>query len=267
MVTDGVDGGRVRDVLRKRSDVLTALSTERLDKPALCDAVGVSRSTVDRAIADLVETGLVREADGRYEATHAGQLGLETYREYRDVTDTLGAAEPLLDALPDDAPVGTDLLDGGTVTDTDPSLPEAALTEVLERLPDAETLRGFAPVVKTNYVSMLQDAVVDEGLSVEIVVQADTLDSLQTITAARPAVAEFFAVDAVDVFTTDEELPYALWLLDGPALEHAGITVHDGGAVVGVLSNDDPDVVATYHDQYESVRERASRLDPATLGE
>jgi len=261
MVTDGVDGERVRDVLRKRSDVLAALSTERHDKPALCDAVGVSRSTVDRAIAELVETGLVREADGQYEATHAGQLGLDTYCGYRDVTDTLGAAEPLLDALPDDAPVGLDLLDGGTVTVTDPSLPEAALTEVLDRLPAAETLRGFAPVVKTNYVSMLQDAVVEEGLSVEIVVKADTLDSIQTIAAARPGVAEFFEADAVDVFTTDEALPYALWLLDGPGLEHAGITVHDGGAVVGVLSNDDPDVVATYRDQYESVRERARPLD------
>ncbi|WP_049979490.1 helix-turn-helix transcriptional regulator [Halolamina rubra] len=265
MVTDGVDGERVRDVLRKRSDVLAALSTQRRDKPALADAVGVSRSTVDRAIAELVETGLVREVGGRYEATHAGELGLETAREYRDATDTLGAAEPLLDALPEDAPVGTDLLEGGTVTYADPALPEAALTEVLDRLPEAETLRGFAPVVKTNYVSMLQDAVVEAGLSVEIVVQTATLDSLRTITAARPAVAEFFGADAVDVLTTDEQLPYALWLLDGPDVEHAGITVHDGGAVVGVLSNDDPDAVANYRDQYASVRGRASRLNPATL--
>ena len=267
MVIDGVDGERVRDVLRKRSDVLAALSSQRLDKPALADAVGVSRSTVDRSVAALVETGLVRETGGSYEATHAGELALETYREYRDLTDTLGAAEPLLDALPEEAPVGTELLDGGTVTDADPALPEAALTEVLERLPDAETLRGFAPVVKTNYVSMLEDAVVEEGLAVEIVVQAETLDSLEAITATRPGVAEFFAADAVDVFTTDEELPYALWLLDGPELEHAGITVHDGGAVVGVLSNDNPDAVATYHDQYESVRERASRVDAEPLEE
>jgi len=266
-MTDGDDGEHVRDVLRKRADVLGALAADRLDKRGLGDAVGVSRSTVDRAITDLVEAGLVRETGGEYEATHAGELGLETYREYRAVTDTLGTAEPLLDSLPDDAPVGTDLLKAGTVTYADPSLPEAALTEVLDRLPAAETLRGFAPVVKTNYVSMLQDAVVEEGLSVEIVVKEGTLDTLQSVAAAGDAVAEFFAADAVDVFTTDEELPYALWLLDGPDVNHAGITVHEGGAVVGVLSNERPDVVANYRSRYESVRERATRLDAETMDE
>ncbi|QKY20045.1 GntR family transcriptional regulator [Halolamina sp. CBA1230] len=265
MATDGVDGQRVRDVLRKRGDVLAALSTDRLDKRDLGEAVGVSRSTVDRAIAELVETGLVREADGGFEATHAGQLALETHRAYRDATDTLGAAEPLLAAIPDDAPISTDVLDDGTVTYADPALPETALTEVLSRLPEAETLRGFAPVVKTNYVSMLEDAVVEEGLTVEIVVTAATLDSLENSAPARAEIAEFFAADAVDVFATEEELPYALWLLNGPDLEHAGITVHEGGAVVGVLSNDDPDVVATYREQYEAIRDRASRFDADTL--
>ncbi|GAB7012270.1 helix-turn-helix transcriptional regulator [Halolamina salina] len=265
MDTDGVDGQRVRDVLRKRGDVLAALSTDRLDKRELGESVGVSRSTVDRAIAELVETGLVRRVDGGFEATHAGQLALETHRAYCDTTDTLGAAEPLLAAIPDDVPVSTEILDGGTVTYADPALPEAALAEVLSRLPEAETLRGFAPVVKTNYVSMLEDAVVDQGLSVEIVVTAETVDSLGGGIPTGTEVAEFFATDAVDVFVTDETLPYALWLLNGPALEHAGITVHEGGAVVGVLSNDRPEAVANYRDQYESIRGRATPLDADAL--
>ncbi|GAB7095681.1 helix-turn-helix transcriptional regulator [Halolamina litorea] len=265
MNSDGVDGKRVRDVLRKRGDVLAALSAGRLDKRGLVDTVGVSRSTVDRAIADLTEAGLVRQVGGRFEPTHAGQLALETHNGYREVTDTLGAAEPLLASIPDDAPISTEILDGGTVTYADPSLPEAALTEVLSRLPEAETLRGFAPVVKTNYASMLEDAVFDEGLSVEIIVTAATLDSLKRSTAARAGVADFFAADNVEVFVTDEELPYALWLLNGPSMEHAGITVHEGGAVVGVLSNDRPEAVANYHEQYESIRERATTLDTDAL--
>ncbi len=267
MVTDGVDGERVRDVLGKRNDVLAALSDERLDKRGLGTAVGVSRSTVDRAVAELIETGLVRRTGGQYEATQAGQLGLETYCEYTEVTDTLGEAEPLLDALSDDAPIGTDLLKGGTVTYADPSLPEAALTEVVSRLPDAERLQGFAPVVKTNYVSMLQDAVVEEGLSVEIIVKTETLESLESVAAAREEVAAFFAAEDVDVYTTDEALPYALWLLDGPDLEHAGITVHEGGAVVGVLSNEHPDVVTKCREQYAAVLERADRLDLEAFGQ
>lgn len=266
MVTDGVDGERIRDVVRKRADVLGALSADRLDKPTLGEAVSISRSTVDRAIAELEETGLIRRTNGQFEATHAGELALETYREYTESTDTLGDAIPLLEALPDDAAIDPETLEGGTVTYADPSLPEAALTEVLSRLSEAETLRGFAPVVKTNYVSMLRGAVAEEGLSVEIIVKADTLDSLQSVAAAREEVAAFFTDDAVDVFTTEEPLPYALWLLDGPGLEHAGITVHEGGAVVGVLNTERPEAVANYREQYESVRARSSRLGADGLG-
>lgn len=267
METDGVDGERIRDVLRKRADVLAALSAERLDKPALGEAVGVSRSTVDRAVAALEETGLIRRVSGRYEATQMGELGLDTYREYTAKTDTLGEAAALLDALPDDAPIGSELLDGGTVTYADPSLPETALTEVLSRLPEAERLRGFAPVVKTSYVSMLRDAVAEEGLSVEIIVTADTIDSLRSVAATREQVVEFFTAEAVEVYITEERLPYALWLLDGPGMEQAGITVHEGGAVVGVLNNERPEAVATYREQYQSVRDRASSLDVDAIGE
>lgn len=266
MVKDGVDGERIRDVVRKRADVLGALSTGRLDKRALGDAVGVSRSTVDRAIAELEETGLIRRAGGQFEATRAGELALETYREYSETTDTLGDAIPLLEVIPDDAHIDTEILEGGRVTYGDPTLPEAALTEVLSQFSGAETLRGFAPVVKTNYVSMLRDAVEDEGLSVEIIVKAETLDSLGSVAAAREEVAAFFTDDAVDVYTTEEPLPYALWLLDGPGVEHAGITVHEGGAVVGVLNNDRPEAVANYREQYEAVRGRANRLEIDDLG-
>jgi hypothetical protein len=101
----------------------------------------------------------------------------------------------------------------------------------------------------------------EEGLSVEIIVTEDTIDSLQSVAAAREEVVAFFAADAVDVFTTDERLPYALWLLDGPGLEHAGITVHESGAVVGVLNNDRPDAVANYRAEYESVRADATPLE------
>lgn len=266
MVTDGVDGERIRDVVRKRADVLGALSAERLDKRALGEAVSVSRSTVDRAISELEETGLIRRISGEFEATQAGELALETRREYTETTDRLGDAIPLLGALPDDARIDRGLLESGTVTYADPSLPEAALTEVLSRLSGAETLRGFAPVVKTNYVSMLRDAVAEEGLSVEIIGEAETLDSLQSVATAREEVAAFFTDDAVDVFTTEESLPYALWLLDGPELEHAGITVHEGGAVVGVLSTEHPETVARYREQYESVRARSSPLDSNGFG-
>lgn len=260
-MTEQLPGERIRETLAKRSDALAVLATERLDKPAMVDTLDVSRSTVDRAVADLEAAGLVRRVGGAFEATHAGELALESYREYTSATDSLGGALPLLDALPDDAPVGTELLEEASVTLAEPHAPEAALSEVVERLPEAETLRGFAPVVKTNYVSMLHDLVENGDLTVEIIVESGTLDSLQAVATARDVVAAFLNHDAVSVFETDRSLPYALWLLEARTFQRAGLTVHESGAIVGVLTNDRPAAFRRCRDRYDRVLEDARLLE------
>lgn len=261
MTTEQVDGGRIREVLTRRNDALAALVADRLAKPSLVDALDVSRSTVDRAVADLVEVGLVRRVTGGFEATHAGELALAHYRAYTAATDSLGDAIPLLDAIPADASVGTELLDGASVRLAEPYAPETVLAPVVSKLPETDTLRGFAPVVKTNYVSMLHDAVAAGDLSVEIIVEAGTIESLRSVTTAREEVAAFLASDAVDVFETDESLPYALWLLGSPEFQRAGLTVHEAGGVVGVLTNDRPAAVQACRDRYDRVRTDARPLD------
>jgi predicted transcriptional regulator len=260
-MTDQVRGEQVREVLAKRGDALAALVEDRLDKRALVAALDVSRSTVDRSVADLVETGLVSRADGGFEATQAGELALESHREYTNATDSLGGAIPLLDALPDDAPIGNELLKGASINLAEPRAPEAALTDVVSRLPDADTLRGFAPVVKTNYVSMLHNVVTSGEIDIEIIVQSGALESLQSVATARQDVGEFLAAESVDVLETSTSLPYALWLLESETFGRAGLTVHDGGAIVGVLTNDRPEAMDTCREQYEAVRADATRLD------
>lgn len=264
-MTNTVSGDRVRRVLAKRVDALAALAGDRLDKPALVDELGVSRSTVDRAVAELETTGFARRAGAEFEATQAGELALETHREYTVATDALGGALPLLAALPDDAPVGAELLNGGSVDLAEAHAPEGALSEVVARLPEADTLRGFAPVVKTNYVSMLHDQVVAGDLDVEIIVQSGALDSLRSIATARGDIAAFVEHEAVSILETDEQLPYALWLLEAPEFQRAGLTVHQNGAIVGVLTNDRPAAFDTCSEQYATVRERAERFDPAAF--
>jgi predicted transcriptional regulator len=262
-MTEQVDGQRVREVLAKRGDALAALASARRDKPELVDSLDVSRSTVDRAVADLEETGLVRRVDGEFGATQAGELALESYREYTGATDSLGDALPLLDSLPDDAPMGTELLERASITLAEPHAPEAALSEVASRLPDAETLRGFAPVVKTNYVSMLHELVDSGDLSVEIIVESGTLDSLRSVATAHDEVAAFLESDTVAVFETEESLPYALWLLEAPSFQRAGVTVHENGAIVGVLTNDRPPAFERCRDEYDRILAEATRLDTA----
>jgi DNA-binding IclR family transcriptional regulator len=63
------DGLALRDVLNKWSNVLRYLSEMSARKPELVDESSISRSTVDRAIRDLIEVDCVTETEGRYTAT------------------------------------------------------------------------------------------------------------------------------------------------------------------------------------------------------
>ncbi|MFB6126478.1 MAG: helix-turn-helix transcriptional regulator [Halolamina sp.] len=265
MTDDEVTGGRVREVVRKRGDVLRSLRRAPARKPALVDRLSASRSTVDRAIRDLEAAGLVDSSDGAYAVTNAGELALTARGDYETVTDSLGSAVPMLDAVDPETPFDTALLDGADVRLADPHAPEHALSEALTAPDDVDSLRGFATVVKSNYVSLLNDYIVDDDLTVEIVVESAARESIAAVADARPAVAEFLTADGVTVLEYDGNLPYALWLLDAAAERRAGVTVHEDGGVVGVLTNDSPAAVDWCEDRYAATREETTPVDPSAL--
>lgn len=259
MSRDAPEGRRLRDVLRKRETVLRALGERPARKPALVDRLDVSRSTVDRAIADLDDVGLVDTVDGAYTLSKTGELALRVRDEYVERTDRIGEAEPLLKALDPEAPFDPVILDGANVVLADPRTPEGALATVAAGFDEADSLRGFAPVVKSNYASILREHVA-HGLDVEIIVERDVLDSMAAVTKTRPELAELFASESVTVLVTDESLPYALWVTTGEGGSRAGLTVHDAGGVLGVIDNDREVAVEWCRDLYERIRSTSSVL-------
>ena len=124
------------DVVERRLDFLERLAAEPLRKHELVDALGHSRSTVNRAIDELEATGLVAgETDG-YRTTLSVRLLANEYREFLTAADDLAAADGVLD------PLGADV-------DVDP----AALRE-------AETYRAAAPD-PYRPLEVLDDALAD----------------------------------------------------------------------------------------------------------
>ncbi|WP_435065677.1 helix-turn-helix transcriptional regulator [Halobaculum sp. EA56] len=260
-------GAAVREATRKRDAVLAEVVAGAARKPALVDAVGVSRSTVDRAVDDLTGAGLVEDDGGTVRATVAGELALSARREYESLTDALGEAEPLLSAMPEEAPLDRSLFAGADVALADPQTPEAALDPAIGALSGADRLRGFAPVVKSNYASVVYREVRERGLSVELIVGRGTLESAAAVARGREDLAAVLAAEEVDLLATEGALPYALWIAerdDGD--ETVGVTVHDAGAIVGVLTTDDPDAAEWARGVYRAYREDAEAVDPDALG-
>ncbi|WP_276271221.1 helix-turn-helix transcriptional regulator [Haloarcula litorea] len=265
MAGDTFSGPVLRDIVRKRSDVLDSLAAGPADKPALVDRVGVSRSTVDRAVDSLVEAGLIRRRDGRYHVTEQGRLALTTYEEYVERTDALAAAGPVLAGLPGDVSVDRRLVETGTVRIAEPHAPESAITEAVRELEAAQELFVFSPVVKSNYVRPVYEEVAERGLEATLVLEGGATESLASLAEVTGVVESLLAADSFSLYRTERDLPFMLYLMRGAESDAVGITVHEDGGIVGSVTSRDPDAVAWGRELFDEVLEDTDPVPSASL--
>jgi len=114
------------NIVAKRRDVLAALATPTR-KPELVDQLSASRSTVDRAVDELQQAGLVDRTGSSYVANFAGREALAAHDAYLDRVDALVAAQGVLDPLPPDVDVDPAALDGAQVVESTPAAPDSPL--------------------------------------------------------------------------------------------------------------------------------------------
>lgn len=265
MGVEELQGPALRETLRKRADVLASIRDAPAGKPALVERLEVSRSTVDRAIDSLVETGLIRRADGEYHATAHGRLALDTYQEYLDTTDTLAEAAPLLDGLPVDVSVPRSLFENGTVRVAKPHAPENAITEAVRELQFAEQLLVFSPIVKSNYIRLVQEQVEERDLDVTLVLETGASESLAALMDMTETVTHLLESESFSFYSTDRNLPFMLYLMLGGESDTVGITVHEDGGIVGSVTASDPDAVAWGREWFDDVMTDAETVKPSTL--
>ncbi len=218
---------------------------EPLYKRDLVAAVDRSRSTVDRAVRELEDAGLVERVDGGYVATVAGRLAAE---EYRAATASLAAVEGAIAALaplPHDVSVSSALLTGAAITTADGDVDAATLADrFVERCSRADQARvaiaGTADGAFAEAVRSGTDGPV--LLPPELGIQdAVTATNTPPISLLRTPVAVVAAVHADDggvhalVETTDEDaLTWATAWLDAYDPEH-----HTSGTVDGRMGHPD----------------------------
>ncbi|GCF16203.1 hypothetical protein Harman_41380 [Haloarcula mannanilytica] len=130
----------------KHRDVLTVLSTPAT-KPELVETLDISRSTVDRAIDELVDHALVERRGSEYVATYAGRHGVAAYERYLDRVSALEAAQPVLGELLPDVDIDPAVLEGAQIVESTPEAPEAPIEANIDYLLDPTTFRGTGPTV------------------------------------------------------------------------------------------------------------------------
>lgn len=252
-------GDRLRTVLSNRHDVLRALCTEVTTKPELVETLDAARSTIDRAIRDLEAVGCIESSNGGYRSTATGQLALAEHDGYVSKTDAIDHATAFVNELPAASPMDCAMLRECEITLSEPHAPEMALQSSIDVFNHATTMRGLAPVVLTLYPKLIEDRVSAGDLTVEIIAQQNVVDSLAALDDNTGA--PLTETDAVSLYSTTDSLPYALWIMDTPEQDVAGITAYADGSVHGVLTNDSDAALRWARDQYQTYKSHATRAE------
>lgn len=238
-----------------RDRILEALLDDPRTKPELVDQLSVSRSTVDRRLADLLEERYVEPVGSSYRLTEVGRLALQERLDHRSHMETLDRATPILEAV---SPGSVDMqfLRGATVDRPEPQAPWKAFETSMTIVHEANSLAGTAPAVFPQFFDDLSGSVSNGGLECELVVDETLYESFDE--NELEATREIVEADGGTLLRASLSDAYAIWIADGDEGAHAGLTVYDTGGVQGVIHTDDPEAVAWAREQY---RERRAGAD------
>lgn len=253
------NGEAMRNTLRKRNRVLKALSDSSQTKSELTNQTGVSRSTIERAIRSLQELGCIKKQSGKYHLTTAGKLALDTYQDYVEATDDLTELHEAINELPDNISVNHEFIRGASKSIADPQVPETALRESNKLLHSATKLTGLAPLSLPSYPDLLQSKIQENGLEVELIIEQNVLESLHEVRG--DTFTDFVEHGNANLFSTNDSLPCAIWIMETPEGDYAGITIYNQGGVQAVLINNSETAIQWARNVYDEYRENATKVE------
>jgi DNA-binding MarR family transcriptional regulator len=226
-----------------RAATLTAIADGPTRRADLAATLGVSGSTVDRAVRELSTHGLATRGGDAVVATTAGRLAARSLDRLRMDLSATFAAGSLLAHLPPDCGVDERLLAGATVREVAPPAPYRAADGVREMFQVGERLYALsAALTDDRGPRITRAAVLERGATYRAVYAADVAAFLRAEQAAE--CRRMAATGRYRAFVTDG-LPFGLFVRDpGPtwpagSTDTAGV---DGGRPdePGPLASDGP---------------------------
>ncbi|WP_318567334.1 helix-turn-helix transcriptional regulator [Salinigranum marinum] len=249
----------LRRLADQRTNMLAMLVEGGSDKSGLTAELGVSRSTVDRAVRRLEGAGLVRRDRGGVTATRAGRLAHESYRRYCERTADVARFGDLLRELPATADVGPELLDGATAHRSEPPAMGRPANEVIERFERATKMWICASAINDAEASArLHEMVTERGGYADVVYTSNLASHLREwYLDKRHEMAVTGRYRAYEI----DDLSYDLFVIE--SLDGTGVAVvvyGDGGRLDGVIVNDTDAAVAWGKEAFERRRSAATEF-------
>lgn len=254
----------VAEVLRKRYEWLPHLRDDSLTKPELCSVLDVSRSTVDRGIADLEAAELVERTVDGYRLTEFGCLLLRLRDSYTSTLDVICSAQAMQTPLPIGRYGEQVLFDGGDVVLPEPHLPEKPTRRILELLTESHTVRGFTPVMHDQYVSTSHEQVMSGDLNFEFIITSQILGGM--ISMYSDWLIDAFDIQGFTIYETADLPSFGLALFER---EDESCTVvlaiYADNGLSGIVQNDTTRAVGWAKQLYNDYKRSASLITTKSI--
>lgn len=253
---------RLRQTLDQRRDVLAALLDSPLTKSSLVERLGVSRSTVDRALKALTAQGLVRRDSGSFVVSATGRLGYEAVERHHRTTADVARTAPLLEHLPPDAEIEPALLEGATVHEATSGVGRQALRAAMAAVAGADTVYACArAVTDTSAPTAAYRLVIEAGATLEVVYASNVAEYIRSEHAESRR--EMVSTGRYRAFEAPS-LPFGLFIATAPEGTTVAVALYDEDeTLVGTLTNDSDAAVDWAESVYRRYREDAVEFTEA----
>lgn len=165
--------------LADRFALLEALADRDRPKGELEATLDVSRSTVDRAVRSLEESGVVTRRGGAVALTTFGRVALDGYTSFRRGLEALDRARPMLPNPEDEAtPIPFGFFQGADVVTATRSSPHRPVVAFQQFLQDVDSVESVVTGILPEYVRSYRTQVVEADLEADLVVEPAVLDDL-----------------------------------------------------------------------------------------
>lgn len=244
----------------RRSDYLETLRDGPLTKAALETELGDSRSTVNRAMAELVDAGLVEDVRGECRLTLAGRLAARAVGRFQRQSTGVRSATAVLDGLDPEVDIDLEMVTGATVRPAHGSRPYRAFHAFERLVEDALAIRGSARTFANPRARELFDeAILDRGVPVEFFVDESLFAEIREEFA--DAFRRWSTTDAFRGFVTPDCPQFTTLVSALPGGPHAGVALYSGGGEFhGVLVNDRRPAVEWAEDLLDDVAADATPI-------
>lgn len=247
------------ELLSRRHDLLMLLHDRQRTKGELEAALGVSRSTVDRAVRALEERTIVSRGSGGVSLTQYGRVILDGYLQFRDGLMGLDAAKPLLSSFDADGMVPFDLFRDANVVTSSRESPQRPIVEFRQFLGDVSEVRSIITGVLPEYVQTCHKRVVEDGLTVEVVLGSSVLEKL--LTRYWGAVRDMLSTDRFTMYEMSSVPSFSVQVGETDRREAAMLTYGESG-VTGFIRSARPAAVAWAEMVFDRYRSDAALVAP-----